>query len=173
MMSSRKANVAAVVGSAMLVGSAALGVASTQAGAAAPVADAHGQSEAVATNGSETVRTEGVSRIANVQGDFSYTQDAVTPTSTIAGTFVKAVSSLCASLTDYDMSQLDQRIAVYGSDGARIDATISEMGQADGADTSVMACSCASNGAGGGAIANAEVSGVSFETVARLAGERE
>lgn len=50
--------------------------------------------------------------------------------------------------------------------------TLDAMADEEGSTGFVMACSCASNGPGGGAIANAEVTGVSFESIAKLAGER-
>ena len=50
------------------------------------------------------------------------------------------------------------------------EATVDEMAEGKGAKTLVMACACASNVPGGGAIANAEVSGVSLEAIAQMAG---
>lgn len=43
------------------------------------------------------------------------------------------------------------------------------MADEQGADSYTIGCSCATNGPGGGAIANAEVSGVSLATLAALA----
>ena len=44
-----------------------------------------------------------------------------------------------------------------------------ELAGEEGAASYVMACSCATNVAGGGAIANAEVEGVSLETLVQMA----
>lgn len=50
------------------------------------------------------------------------------------------------------------------SQGA-LEATVEEIAGSEGAESYDMACSCASNGPGGGAIANAEVSGASLASV--------
>ena len=48
-------------------------------------------------------------------------------------------------------------------------ATVDELAGEEEATSYVMACSCATNVAGGGAIANAEVEGVSLETLVQMA----
>ena len=50
-----------------------------------------------------------------------------------------------------------------------MEATVAEMAEAEGADSYVLGCSCASNAPGGGAIANAEVSGVSLASLMAMA----
>ena len=60
--------------------------------------------------------------------------------------------------------------AVDGDVDNAFEATVDEMAEGKGAKTLVMACACASNVPGGGAIANAEVSGVSLEAIAQMAG---
>ena len=52
---------------------------------------------------------------------------------------------------------------------ASFTATVDELAGEEGAASYVMACSCATNVAGGGAIANAEVEGVSLETLVQMA----
>lgn len=170
-MNSRTKTISAAMGSVVLLGSTALGISVAQTGMVQTAEAADQPGVAASQRGSASAAAEGVTSVANVQGSFAFDQEALTATSAIASTFVKAASSLCASMPDYDVSQLDQRIAVRGSDGSYAEATLSDMEKAEGAKAHVMACSCASNVAGGGAVANAEVSGVDFETVAHLAGE--
>ena len=43
-----------------------------------------------------------------------------------------------------------------------MEATVAELAEEEGADSYVLGCSCASNAPGGGAIAHADVSGVSL-----------
>ena len=50
-----------------------------------------------------------------------------------------------------------------------MEATVAEMAEEEGADSYVLGCSCASNAPGGGAIANAEVSGVSLASLMAMA----
>ena len=52
---------------------------------------------------------------------------------------------------------------------ASFTATVDELAGEEEATSYVMACSCATNVAGGGAIANAEVEGVSLETLVQMA----
>ena len=93
-----------------------------------------------------------------VEGSFSYDQDAVTANAEISGVFCKAAATLCASLP------------TYGCETAKAAAiTVAELAGEEGAASYVMACSCATNVAGGGAIANAEVEGVSLETLVQMA----
>lgn len=171
-MSSRTKTIGAAMGSVVLLGSTALGFAAAQGSAETQAAEGAGASAVAAAQADQSdAQASGTVDVAQVRGEFSFTQDAVTPSASIATTFVRAVSSMCASMPEYLVAQIDPAIAVQRSDGSHFQATVSEMEGEEGAEAFLMACSCASNVAGGGAVANAEVSGVSFETVARLAGE--
>ena len=108
--------------------------------------------------------------VSNVEGSSSYDQGSLSSTSYIAEVFNKAAASLCASLPDYGIVQGSPRVTVDGDVDNAFEATVDEMAEGKGAKTLVMACACASNVPGGGAIANAEVSGVSLEAIAQMAG---
>lgn len=110
----------------------------------------------------------GVVSASVVAGAFSYDQAVLTPSGDIAGAFAKAASAVCASLPDY-CADVQRVLAVSGPAGS-FEATVSGMAGEDGAQSHVMGCACSSNVAGGGAIANAEVSGVALSSVAALAG---
>ena len=99
-----------------------------------------------------------------VEGTFSYTQDAVSSNAEISGVFCKAAATLCASLPTYGC----ESVTVAGPN-ASFTATVDELADEEEATSYVMACSCATNVAGGGAIANAEVEGVSLETLVQMA----
>lgn len=151
----------AVAGSVLLASGAVafaapLANASEQAPAAAEVAEAASQERADAVSA------------ASVEGAFSYDQAVVTPAGDIAGVFMKAANAVCASLPDYCVC-MQRVVAVSGPAGA-FEATVDDMATEDGAQSYIMGCACASNVAGGGAVANAEVSGVSLASVAALAG---
>lgn len=100
-----------------------------------------------------------------VEGEFAFTQDAVTG----MGVFAKAAAAVCASIPDYAVECSCMQIAILSGD-AQLIATVAEM-MADGeAETHIMGCACSSNVAGGGAIGNAEVSGVSLASIASMMG---
>lgn len=103
-----------------------------------------------------------------VEGSFTYDQNAVTSSETIRSTFAKATASVCASMPTYAAECTCWSIALSSGDSELI-ATVSEM-TGEYAGTHIMGCACSSNIAGGGAIANAEVSGVSIEAIASMLG---
>lgn len=109
----------------------------------------------------------GTKAIANVNGTFSYDQSAKTSAAHIATHFAKAAAVLCESLPTYGAAIAAGPIAIsLGADPqATLEATVAEIADEEGSESYDMACSCASNGPGGGAIANAEVSGVSLASV--------
>lgn len=149
----------ALLGAAALIGSGVAGALPAVA-AEAPT----GVSEAVeAASASDAVSSEAV-----VEGSFTYDQDAVTSNATIKSMFAKATASVCASMPTYATECTCWSIALSSGDSELI-ATVSEM-TGEYAGTHIMGCACSSNIAGGGAIANAEVSGVSIETIASMLG---
>ena len=145
------------------------------AGAGAVVASTATQAEAATdTQAAIAVETGSQSEsnlvnVPTVSGTFSYSQTALTPNKTITEVFCKAAATLCASLPDYGCSYVQASINVSGDVDNAFSATVSEMTDQEGAAKHVMACACASNVPGGGAIANAEVEGVSLESVAAMA----
>ena len=104
-----------------------------------------------------------------VEGTFSYTQDAVSSNAEIGGVFCKAAATLCASLPTYGCEAVKAAAVTVAGPNASFTATVDELAGEEGAASYVMACSCATNVAGGGAIANAEVEGVSLETLVQMA----
>ena len=101
-----------------------------------------------------------------MEGTFSYTQDAVSSNAEISGVFCKAAATLCASLPTYGCEAVKAAAVTVAGPNASFTATVDELAGEEEATSYVMACSCATNVAGGGAIANAEVEGVSLETLA-------
>ena len=99
-----------------------------------------------------------------VEGTFSYTQDAVSSNAEISDVFCKAAATLCASLPTYGCEAVKA-----AAPNASFTTTVDELAGEEEATSYVMACSCATNVAGGGAIANAEVEGVSLETLVQMA----
>ena len=160
MTTSAKA-IGAAASSLILLGSAAL--------AAAPAvmditADA---SPAAATQqASAAAEATGVQR---VEGQFSYDQGVVTSNETIASVFAKAAATLCQTTADGYGVYTAQAIKVSVAGLPTMEATVAEMAEEEGADSYVLGCSCASNAPGGGAIANAEVSGVSLASLMTMA----
>ena len=103
-----------------------------------------------------------------VEGTFSYTQDAVSSNAEISGVFCKAAATLCASLPTYGCEAVKAAAVTVAGPNASFTATVDELAGEEEATSYMMACSCATNVAGG-AIANAEVEGVSLETLVQMA----
>lgn len=165
METSKARTVGIAVGSLVLAGSGlfaaapALAEAQSVQAAESTVADCEGSSS-----------QSGIQQVANMEGLFSFDQNTVTPIDRIAGMFRTAASAVCASIPDYGVAQTDQGIAIGGSAAQNaFAATIDEMADEDGAQTFIMGCACSANGPGGGAIVNAEVSGVSLESIIEMA----
>ena len=156
-MSNRSAKVlGALMGTTMVAG---MGMAY----AAPALADEAGGSQAAgqeARSESSTVARSQVS-VADVQGEFAFNQDEITPNETIRGMFQKAVSAVCSQLPRYAAGDPDSWIIeVKGDVKNAFSATLGELSEGDDVETKVMTCACSANQAGGGAIANAEVTGV-------------
>lgn len=113
-----------------------------------------------------------LTNVSQVSGEFSFDQDTLSLNDTISNVFCKAAATLCSSLPDYGIERAQSSIDVSGDVGNAFSATVDEMEGEKGAASHVMACACASNVAGGGAIANAEVEGVSLESIAKMAEAR-
>ena len=154
---------------AKLFGSVASSVLLVGAGAAvaAPAVNAVVADDAVAYAAPvDAAAAPAKAGIANVKGDFGYTQKAVTSTADIAGVFSKAAAVLCTGLPDYAVAAAGQPLAITG--GTQVQATVADLQADEAAQSVLMACACASNPVGGGAVANADVSGVTIATVAAL-----
>lgn len=126
-------------------------------GAAALAADAT-DSGAQAAEASQAVESQasysGAVEVSNVQGEFAFTQDAVTSNEAIASTFCTAVASMCSTASSFVGGE-DWSVLVNGEE-----VTASELDSDESSTTTVMGCACSANVAGGGAVANAEATGV-------------
>lgn len=120
--------------------------------------------EAAAREGGDASALNAVDR---VEGVFSFNQDGLTETESISRVFVKAAATLCASLPEDSARTLSQ-IAVESGTGHFV-VTPSEA-DGDQAASRVIGCACSTNVAGGGAIMNALISGVSMQSIALQAG---
>ena len=111
-----------------------------------------------------------VKKATAVVGTFVYTQDSLSSNEYISGIFSKAAATLCASLPDYAVRSVASDLRVSGIDG--LSWTVPEQMLEEGDSAKIIGCSCASNAPGGGAVAQAEVSGVSLEALVALAQSR-
>lgn len=121
----------------------------------------------------QLAETQGEVSAPIVEGVFSFTQEAVTSNKEIGAVFAKAAAVLCQTMAGEAISSAPS-IAVGGDVVSSFTATVTDMAEGDGAVSYVMGCTCATNVAGGGAIANAEVEGVALESIlaqAQMAGE--
>ena len=152
----------AVVGCAMLASSAIV--------APAMAIESNGTCVAIQDVSQEAVATESHDAVSKVVGTFVYTQDSLSSNEYISGIFSKAAATLCASLPDYAVRSVASDLRVSGIDG--LSWTVPEQMLEEGDSAKIIGCSCASNAPGGGAVAQAEVSGVSLEALVALAQSR-
>ena len=135
------AALAAVSMTAMPVASAF----ATPADDAAQPASAAGQAAVFAQEDARDARAA-----APIQGTFAWDQATITPNALIKTVFQKAAIALCN--------------AVSGDVQQAYTATLGELAD-DDESTAIMGCTCVSNGAGGPAAINAEVTGVPLATI--------
>lgn len=117
-----------------------------------------------------TVKSVGFIQADRVEGTFSFDQQAVTPTSQITTVFAKAAATLCQAMPAYVSETAATSLLLSAPNCPDITATIQDLAARDGNPGVVMACACATNGPGGGAMANADVDGASVASLAALAG---
>lgn len=153
----------AVLSVAMLASMGAAGVAN----AAPVVADSAIQAESAA----QAVGAQKEAAAKQVEGTFSYDQAVTTSNASITDVFSKAAAVMCHSMPEYTVANA-KAIRVGGPAGQSFSATIDQMGGQQNDGSIVIACACSTNGAGGGAIANAQASGVMLETIMAFAGAR-
>lgn len=153
----------AVIGAVALAGS---GLALVAAPALADATSSSVASQQVAQAG---VASNDVAAMSE-RGFFSFDQNKVSANAHIAEIFTKASAVLCDSLPNYEVNTPGQTISVTGTVDTSFDATVSDMAEEGETSEMIMACACASNVPAGGAIVNAEVSGVTLESIVGLAG---
>lgn len=161
--------VGAGVGLTAVFGADGLGMGS---GGIALAQDANATAQSVAmSQGAEAAQVRVASHVQpdEVQGTFSFTQNALSTNEEIAGTFRKTTAVLCSS-PYYEVSDLSSwDIEVSGDVATPYAVSLADLAQESG-QTSVMTCACSNNGAGGAAIINAQVSGVKVTELAARAG---
>lgn len=104
-----------------------------------------------------------------VEGTFSYTQDAVSSNAEISGVFCKAAATLCASLPTYGCEAVKAAAVTVAGPNASFTATVDELADEEEATSYVMAWLLRYQRCRRRAIANAEVEGVSLETLVQMA----
>ncbi|WP_282191618.1 molybdopterin-dependent oxidoreductase [Adlercreutzia caecimuris] len=148
----------------------------TSMGAGAAVAFADEAAPAPAAP--EAAQAEGTLELSQatqavVEGDFSFTQEAVSSNEAIAKA-MRASAYLCANRAfegeafEGDVSQWP--IAVGGDVERAFVATVEELQADPDAQRAILGCSCSGNPADGGASVNAEVTGVSVAMLLEKAG---
>lgn len=104
-----------------------------------------------------------------VEGAFSFSQATVTPIEKIRAVFQKAVVALCGADDELTVANAaDWSITVGGDVQAGYSATLGELAQ-DDENTTIMGCACVSNGAGGPAAINAQVTGIPLAGIIKAA----
>lgn len=136
------------------------GAASLSAMASGAVAEE--QSVAVTVEAAEQVT---YAKIANIQGEFTFEQNIVTPADKIFSLFGTAATAMCAK-PGFAFEEPD--IANYyiniGGDMAKMSTISLAALKESGEETRILKCSCAM----GGAIANTQVTGVPLASVLKL-----
>lgn len=158
--------IAGTAGSALLLASMGAGALVALPAQDAVAEPAAGEAAQVQSDASELMRQ------AVVEGAFSFTQAAITPTEIIRATFASAPIYLCGSDTaaaDATAVEPGQwSIAVGGDVANGFTATLDEMAE-EGSAQLTMGCTCAGNPADGRASVNADVLGVRMAYIEYLA----
>lgn len=140
----------------------------------------------VEASASESARAVNTARTECPQGDtcyvtsqvmdgaFSFSQNVLSSNSQIANVFNKASAALCApacadSQEAANLAVGGKALTVAGQDN-RITSTLATMEESEGETKTIMGCACSANLPGGGAMINAEVSGVSLESLGKMVG---
>lgn len=153
----------AVAGAALLGASSVALAAPAAAPASAPVQDTP-TVQVVAEQARQLVA------VSNVQGTFRFDQARVTPNAQIRDVFVKASATLCNTLDVYQSALADFYLSVGGEVPSPYSATVDQIAEEQGSASQLMGCSCTANSAGGWAVAQARVEGVSVASIAQKAG---
>lgn len=103
-----------------------------------------------------------------VEGVFNYDQTVMSSHKNISDVFIKASTALCNAMPNYGGVELARVISISGENTPSFEGTLGEIAQQTEEGTMIMACACSSNIAGGGAIINAEVSGVSVASLMKM-----
>lgn len=156
---SKGAVVSALVGASMLVSAGAAYATPLEAPNAEGAAGIDIQSE------SSAVAETAYYTLDNVQGDFAFTQEALTPNLQMTNVFSKAAATLCVALPTYGIAECEQALTIAVDNQQKVVATVDELADDESFESSILACACSTNGPGGGAMAQAEVSGVSLATI--------
>lgn len=103
-------------------------------------------------------------------GEFSWSQEAVTPTEAIHDVFAKATNGLCQATDDFIVDNpLAWELSVTGDVENAYTATVSELANEE-AVKQTMTCSCGGNPADGAAIITADVKGIPVTHLVERAG---
>ncbi len=154
-----------------IASAAILGSTAVAAGAVSPV-DAPGDGAVPGTGGIEVDQEQAVQlvSVSNVSGSFGFGQDAETPNVDIKDVFQKSAAAACNVLVPSEEGAAEIELSVDGDVPSPYTATLSQLAEENGPVEQIMGCACTANAAGGWAVANARVSGVSIDTLAELAG---
>lgn len=105
-------------------------------------------------------------KVANVEGDFSYNQDVISPSNDVFNLYGTALTGACAkpafALAEGQESVGEYYINVSGSLKHSQSITLADLEEKE--ETRIMACACAT----GSAVANAEVSGIPLSAILEL-----
>lgn len=113
----------------------------------------------------ETAQAESFDKIANVQGEFSYNQNVMTPPDEVFSLFGTAATGICATPSFAMGGAETQDIYINIRGTMKKAATVSlDVLKEQGGSSTVMACSCGMSGA----VANTKVTGVLLEDVIGL-----
>lgn len=145
-----------VLGAAALIGGGITGLAATT-----PDLALAEQAANTLEQPNQAATTETASALP-VLGEFSFTQNATLGNDEIANIFNKASATLCQSLPLYEIEQSDASLPLSVPNASMsVDLSDAEMFEMQ---DRILGCACATNMPGGGAVMNAEVSGITLES---------
>ncbi len=157
---SRTKNVVAAIAAVSMTAMPVAGAFAATVDDVAQSASNAGASAVLIQEGAQDIQAE-----TQVEGTFTWDQATITPNEVIKSVFQKATIALCNAASELTVTEAeDWTITVSGDVQQAYTATLGELAD-DDENTAIMGCTCVSNGAGGPASINAEVTGVPLATI--------
>ena len=141
---------------------------STLAGSSVLVSGAVAQAEVETPVAATEAQAAEYAKVANVEGEFAFNQNVLSPSDEIFSIFGTVLTGMCAKPAyELETGKADFYINVGGQVKKAYTVNLAELKNSEYSDT--MLCSCAT----GAATANAQITGVSLENVLALADAEE
>ena len=157
---SRKKNVVAALAAVTMTAMPAASAFAATVDDSASTASVGNASAVLVQASGQDIQTE-----TQVEGTFTWDQGTITPNEVIKSVFQKASIALCDAASELTIADAeDWAISVSGDVQQAYSATLGELAD-ESEGTMIKGCTCVSNGAGGPASINAQITGVPLASI--------